>query len=138
MLAIKKINLGKQLLVSLAFVALSLVTTLSLDTKAYAYTDGLHWAECQGRFTVGSVSLPRDGRMTAWGCSNGHFFVTTTSSYHTSTVASITRESPWGQQLRSAYGYSNSSNMLAMINGACYNAWGSISNLGGNGFRFCW
>jgi len=135
----KRLDFKKQLIMSWVLAALALVFTLGLGSKAFAYDDGVWWGHCNDRYTVGTVNFT-GGKVTAHGCSNGYFFVTTTADSHSSVVASITRSNPWGQELTSAYGYSNSTNMLARLSGACYDVWGSVTNNGthGNGFRFCW
>ena len=104
---------------------------------AHAFTDGLSFVYCQGRFSMGTVNLSH-GTVTAYGCSNGYFYVVTRSSYKDNLVASIYRDVKYRDyEVATGYAYQVITPMVARVSGACYDVWGYMSG-GGKGWRFCW
>lgn len=110
---------------------------LSTAAPAAAFTDGLSFVYCNGRFSMGTVNLSH-GTVTAYGCSNGYFYVVTKSTVKDSLVASITRTVKYyNYEVATGYAYQVISPMVARVSGACYDIWGFMSG-GGKGWRFCW
>lgn len=136
-------GLRKKLVLLLLTPLMSLTVSLMPMTAALAYTDGISFVNCTGRFSMGQVSLNAGngitGTVTAYGCSNGYFYVVTKSNYPASLTAVLNRSNPWGQAIKSQSNvYQVITPMLARINGACYNVYGSINSWTGKGWRFCW
>lgn len=118
---------------------LSLVVVLSPATASAAFTDHISFTQCTGRFSMGTVQL-KGGRVTAYGCSNKYFYVTTVSTSRANLVASLdrTKKYPTYTLKAGSQVFQVTTNMLYRLDGACYRVWGSISPGSGNGWTFCW
>jgi hypothetical protein len=134
------LNYKRKFGVGLIGMFLSLVFALSPATTAQArFTDHISFTQCTGRFSMGTVQL-KGGRVTAYGCSNKYFYVTTVSTSRANLVASLdrTKKYPTYTLKSASQVYQVTTNMLYRLDGACYRVWGSISPGSGNGWTFCW
>jgi hypothetical protein len=130
-------GLKKKLTFLIATPLLAASMVLAPSAPVAAYTDGLSFVYCNGRYNMGTVYL-NGGYVKAYGCSNGYYYVSTTAYYPSSVTAVIYRENPAGQSIKSSSNvYRATTNMLARISGACYWVHGSV-NTSGNGWHFCW
>lgn len=104
-------------------------------------TDGIDWAQCNGRRTVKSKNITRNGKLQGslyiYRCDNG-IYARVKSENKRDTLVTLRRSNPASTLKRKqVYGYQAMTEMLYIKGGACYAASGWISNGGSAELKYC-